>query len=109
MLHRRGIVRDGPGRRAAVGLLVVFFGSLLVACDGRVDETSPVAAVTPTPAESALCVDPDQADPTLMCTMDYTPVCGCDSNTYSNSCVAGGAGVTRWTAGACEDAESTGS
>ena len=36
------------------------------------------------------------------CTMDYSPVCGCDNKTYSNACVAGNAGVTSWTEGECQ-------
>jgi Xaa-Pro aminopeptidase len=36
-----------------------------------------------------------------MCTMDYTPVCGCDGETYANACGAAGAGVNVRTEGEC--------
>ena len=33
--------------------------------------------------------------------MDYTPVCGCDGETYSNACNAAGAGVSLQAEGEC--------
>ena len=37
-----------------------------------------------------------------MCTMDYTPVCGCDGKTYSNECVANSKGVNAMSKGECK-------
>jgi hypothetical protein len=37
----------------------------------------------------------------MACLTVYEPVCGCDNNTYSNSCYAEIDGVTSWTDGEC--------
>ena len=37
-----------------------------------------------------------------ICTMDFTPVCGCDAVTYSNACSAASAGATVDHAGECK-------
>ena len=36
-----------------------------------------------------------------MCTQEYSPMCGCDGTTYSNSCMAHGIGVTVSKPGEC--------
>jgi hypothetical protein len=50
---------------------------------------------------SDACIDPEKIK-VGACTKDYSPVCGCDSKTYGNSCAADLAGVKSWTLGACK-------
>ena len=49
------------------------------------------------------CIDSEKIRTDAVCTMDYRPVCGCNNETYSNSCVAGNAGVKTWTDGECPE------
>jgi len=48
------------------------------------------------------CIDESKKDPDAVCFQVYEPVCGCDDQTYSNSCEANKAGVTEYTEGECE-------
>ncbi|MFT6849848.1 MAG: hypothetical protein ACJATA_000652 [Sphingobacteriales bacterium] len=48
------------------------------------------------------CLDINKIRREAMCTMDYTPVCGCNGITYSNGCRAKADGVLNWSEGKCE-------
>jgi hypothetical protein len=51
---------------------------------------------------SAQCIDPSLINLNVLCPAVWAPVCGCDGNTYSNTCEATNyGGVTSWTDGEC--------
>jgi hypothetical protein len=51
---------------------------------------------------SAQCIDASLINLDVMCPAIWAPVCGCDGNTYSNTCEATNyGGVTSWTDGEC--------
>ncbi|MFM9006703.1 MAG: Kazal-type serine protease inhibitor domain-containing protein, partial [Flavobacteriales bacterium] len=51
------------------------------------------------------CFNPDLVNPDAICPTVIAPVCGCDGNTYENSCYAEIAGITSWTNGACNSVD----
>jgi hypothetical protein len=69
--------------------------------DGGAEQRQATTAAQPG-AQPEVCIDPAKIDRARMCTMDYTPVCGCDGQTHSNACKAANAGLTRWVKGACD-------
>ena len=60
------------------------------------------AVTTKQTGTTADCVIVPATEP-VACTMQYDPVCGCDGVSYGNACMARGAGVPRYTPGACEE------
>lgn len=48
------------------------------------------------------CFDSSKVNDEATCVMVYSPVCGCDKKTYSNSCEATKNGILKYTDGECE-------
>ena len=82
-----------------IALGIVILISIVSSCDKQKNN----CVDTPT-ANSANCIDSTLIDPTMLCTEEWAPVCGCNGVTYSNPCFATiSGGVTSYIDGECCD------
>ena len=78
-------------------LLVILLTVIFFSCDKNSN------CVSIPLAQSGVCIDSTQINDSIACIEIYEPVCGCDGNTYDNSCYADKSGVISYTAGECCD------
>ena len=100
-------------KKLLILLILITLGCVLAACQQHGQPETPQAEDPTTLAESApddgsedaseCTVNPPEDALERVCTQQYDPVCGCNGKTYSNACMAGIAGVSSSTPGACED------
>jgi hypothetical protein len=55
------------------------------------------------PSPEDTCIDESKINPNKGCPRILAPVCGCNGQTYDNSCLAEAAGVIKWTDGKCKE------
>lgn len=84
-------------------ILTLLFVCFFMACDTpkQTTEKEAVTEQVTKPVDNNDCVDKSKINPNSPCTKEYRPVCGCDSRTFGNACLAERAGVTRMTEGKC--------
>ena len=103
-----GITYGNPCMAASAGAAISFEGECAptgTACGGRAGDTCSATEFCHF-ERAAICGHADgqgvcETRPEL-CTLDFTPVCGCNGTTYSNECHANAAGAGVLHDGACQ-------
>lgn len=97
---------------ATLPILIVLLGlvgALIFFPKQNLDDRSRASETTPTPSIATIPVTPKPTKPIIpeiACTDLYSPVCGNNNLTYSNSCEANKAGIKVFVTGVCKPTKS---